>query len=31
MLIAGKLKGNLYTAIKKHMTKKMYHLYYHTM
>ena len=23
-----KLKGNLYTRIKKHMTKKMYHLYY---
>lgn len=28
MLIVDKLKGNLYTRIKKHMTKKMYHLYY---
>ena len=26
MLIVDKLKGNLYTRIKKHMTKKMYHL-----
>ena len=25
MLIVDKLKGNLYTRIKKHMTKKMYH------
>ena len=28
MLIVDKLKGNLNTRIKKHMTKKMYHLYY---
>ena len=28
MLIVDKLKGNLYTRIKKHMTKKMYYLYY---
>ena len=30
MLIVDKLKGNLYTRIKKHMTKKMYQLYENT-
>ena len=29
MLIVDKLKGNLYTRIKKHMTKKMYSLSTH--